>query len=134
MSDPALTTHYIEALRGDDWENAFHRLIELGEDGLDLVGTAFRTELSIDQRRLLLRVLWQTRSDRARRYLEEALNDSKSSIWKEALDGLTALGGLPALDALRDARERANAEKAEWLDEAIEQITEAMNDARDTDR
>jgi hypothetical protein len=133
MSDPARTRHYIEALRGDEWENAFHRLIELGEDSLDLVATAFRTELSTDQRRLLLRVLWQTRSDRARRYLEEALNDSRSSLWKEALDGLSALGGQPALDALRDARQRANAEKAEWLDEAIEQIAEAMNDAGDTD-
>ena len=48
--------------------------------------------------------------------------DAEARVWKEALDGLVAIGGSDALDAIRQARDRAKGKKAEWLDEAIGQI------------
>jgi hypothetical protein len=55
------------------------------------------------------------------------LNDTEPSVWKEALDGLVTLGGPTALDVICQGRGRTNAEKAEWLDEAIAQIIDAIN-------
>ena len=51
-------------------------------------------------------------------------------MWKVALDGLVTLGGEPAarmgaLEVLAAAREIADVDKQEWIDEAIEQIPPA---------
>ena len=43
-------------------------------------------------------------------------------LLKEALDGLVALGGQSALDVLRSALLQAAADKAEWIEEAIQAI------------
>ena len=61
--------------------------------------------------------------------LGSALADSADSVWKEALDGLVAIGGPEALQALRQARARLTTDardsnKREWIDEAVDQINE----------
>lgn len=59
--------------------------------------------------------------------LQKALLEADDLVWTEALDGLVALGGSQAEQALREARERLVSQggggiKRQWLDEAIEQI------------
>lgn len=117
-----VTRRHIAALRGAGWENAYHRLIEIGSDGSALLAEAFKGEHEPGLRLLLLRVLWQTRSLDALPCLLQALEDDAQSVWKEALDGLVALGGPRAIEGLRAVRIGTDPEKAEWIDEAIAQI------------
>lgn len=117
-----VTRHHIAALRGAGWENAYHRLIEIGSDGSALLAEAFKGEHEPRLRQLLLRVLWQTRSNEALPCLMQGLEDEAQSVWKEALDGLVALDGPQALEGLRAARTGTDPEKAEWIDEAIAHI------------
>jgi len=121
-------------LHGTDRENAYHRLIELGSEIISMVTTCFETERDPAIRSTLVNIAWRADSSRAFPLLQQALNDTEPSVWKEALDGLIAVGGSSALDVLRQARARAKAEKAEWLDEAIEQIPEAMTDTGDAEQ
>jgi hypothetical protein len=62
------------------------------------------------------------------------LDDSDPGVWKEALDGLIALGAPAALNVVRQSRVSAKVEKAEWLDEAIEQISEVITDGGNSER
>jgi hypothetical protein len=127
------TRSCIAALRGDRWEDAYHTLIELGAEAIPGIAEAFRDPSQNDLRRILLRIAWQARSSSVVSLLSEGLEDQDRSVWKEALDGLTALGTDPALDVIRNARCRANAEKTEWLDEAIDQITAAKAETGETE-
>ena len=120
-----LTRRSIAALRDGEWENAYHRLIEIGGSATTLLAEAFRNEREPGLRRLLLRILWQTRSNDVVPLLMEGLEDEEPNVWKEAIDGLVALGGPHALEALRAARPRSTSPKAEWIDEAIGQIVNA---------
>jgi HEAT repeat protein len=125
MSDHEHTVRRLIAeLRGNGQEDACHRLIEMGARAEPALEEAFRCERDGDLRRVLLRILWQTKSDDLVPILAEGLEDGDPNVWKEALDGLTAVGGPRALDALRAARRRAVAPKAQWIDEAIAQVGE----------
>jgi hypothetical protein len=117
-----VTRHYIAALRGAGWENAYHSLMEVGGNASALLAEAFRSEREPGLRQLLLRLLWQTRSHDALPCLMQALEDDAQCVWKEALDGLVALGEPRAIEGLRAARAATDLEKAEWIDEAIAQI------------
>jgi hypothetical protein len=128
VSNEAIS-HYIHALRGHDRENAYHRLIELGADIIPQLVTSYALDVNISFRATLLKIAWRTESPRAIPFLAEALDDGEPGIWKEALDGLVALGSQSALDVVRDARVRANAEKSEWLSEAVEQMTKAISNS-----
>jgi hypothetical protein len=116
-------------LRGRDRENARHRLIELGLNVIPLVTMYFQRDRESATRSTLVNIAWQIDPSAALPLLKDALDDSEPGVWKEALDGLTVLGGRAALDVMRDARGGADAEKAEWLDEAIEQVTGGMTDS-----
>jgi HEAT repeat protein len=126
----AIARQYIEALGGDKWEDAYHHLIEMGDEMIHVVGDAFRHQSNGVLRRLLTRILWQTRSDRAVPLLSEALEDSQPQVWKEALDGLVAIGSEDALVCLLTARQRTEMDKASWLDEGILQIRERQSPPR----
>jgi hypothetical protein len=113
---------HLAALHGADRENAYHRLIELGPGVIPLVTTRFQQERDPIMRSTLVNIAWRAHASSAVPLLQEAVEDAEPRIWKEALDGLVAVGGSDALDAMRQARERAKGEKAAWLDEAIDQI------------
>jgi hypothetical protein len=125
---------YIDALRGDRWEDAYHSLIELGVAAVPVIAEAYRDPSQSDLRQILLRIIGQTRSNNVVSLLSDGLEDQDANIWKEALDALTALGTHSALNVIRDARRRANSEKSEWLDEAIEQITDRMAETGEAER
>ena len=90
---------------------------------------SFSVESDISIRSTLVKIAWRTKSLSAIPFLAEALDDREPDVWKEALDGLISLENQSALDVMRHARARAKAEKSEWLEEAIEQITEVINDS-----
>ena len=90
------------------------------------LASAFQHEGDHSRRVLLLHAIWQLRDRRAVPILIEALSDRHSPVWKEALDGLVALGGADAITApenasatlahLPDAKLRLD-----WCREALEQ-------------
>lgn len=114
---------YLAALHGTDRENAHHSLIELGQGVIPLLTVRFANERDPAIRSTLVNVAWQIDASSALALPKDALNDAEPRVWKEALDGLNAVGESVAVEIIRDVRKRADTEKAEWLDEAIEQIT-----------
>jgi len=70
----------------------------------------------------LLEVIWQHRQQWVIPLLGEALLDAHPRVWRQALDGLVALGSPAAVAALRRARvHRDDVEFRRWVDEAIVQ-------------
>src|SRR4030095_13225994 len=76
------------------------------------------------------RVVRQFRDQAALPVLAEALQDPHEIVWKDALDGLVTLGGLEALEILRDIRTNLgndlSVERHAWISEAIAQIQEEL--------
>lgn len=116
--------YYVARLAGSDAEDAWHALVEAGPDAVPFVEDAFATVESPDVKVALLQVVSQWRSADATRFLSHQLGDPAADIWKAALDGLVATGGPTVLDLLRSTRARTASERAEWIDEAIRQITD----------
>lgn len=121
---------YIERLRGPESEDAYHSLIEADNSIIPILIDAFRTEQDSEIRSDLVAVIWQHRVPETTDFLIEATNDPAPEVWKSALDGLVAIGGQDAIQALELARERLHPDsrkeytKEEWIDEAIQQIKE----------
>ncbi len=78
----------------------------------------------------MVELAWQIRSPLALPFLAEALADDEPGVWKEALDGLVALGGEPARQILRVAMTSAEREKATWIEEAIQQCPVVSNETK----
>jgi hypothetical protein len=112
-------------LEGPNREDAWHWLQECGPAALPHLYAAFRRSTDTAMRSVLVELAWQTRSSQALPFLAEALADHQPVVWKEALDGLVALGGEPARRILREAKVVAEAEKANWIDEALQQLDDS---------
>ena len=121
---------YIERLKGPDGENAYHSLIEADNAIIPILIDAFRDEQDSEIRSDLVEVIWQHPLPDTTGFLSEAVDDPAPEVWKSALDGLVAIGGKPAIQILESARQRLwsgsrkERTKAEWIDEAIQQIKE----------
>jgi hypothetical protein len=83
---------------------------------------AFRSSTDTPRRVVLVELAWQSRSPQALPFLAEALADDAPGVWKQALDGLVTLGGEPARRILGDAKVTAEADKADWIDGALQQV------------
>lgn len=110
-------------------ENAFFALIEAPGEIVSFLESAFRSESDAVRRAAILNVIWQRRDRTTIPLLGEALRDASPRVWKEALDGLVALGSQESILAVQSARSRAFASEVdsrefrEFLDEALEQLT-----------
>ncbi len=104
-------SEYFAALHGPDSDNARHRLVELGRKIIPLVATRLQNERDFDMRATLVNIAWQAHPEGALPLLRDALDDPEPRVWKEALDGLVTAGGAVALEVLRKARIRADADK-----------------------
>src|SRR5262245_45053032 len=113
---------YLRALRGADFEHAYHSLIEIGPAVLPALATAFHKEPDADVRAMLVRVAGQVRSSSAIGLLAEALAQDDEVVWKEALDSLVSIGGPDARAVVDRARAGATEPRSPWLDEASEQL------------
>jgi hypothetical protein len=120
--------YYLEQFRRGDREDAYQGLLELGPEMLPCLISTVRAETNLDLKRVLLEIVWQYRDSAAVPFLLEMLDESDPAIWKEALDGLVTLASPDVLDALesRFCGVSRPGSFAVWLDEAIEQVREAI--------
>jgi len=120
--------HYIQRLAGPDGEDAYHSLVEANDAIVPFLIEAFRAERSPAIRAELVEIVWQHRLPETVGFLAEALDDPAPEVWKSALDGLVTLAGQAAISILVSAKQRTQGgEKADWIDEALEQIREQEN-------
>ncbi|HEY3964292.1 MAG TPA: HEAT repeat domain-containing protein [Planctomycetaceae bacterium] len=118
--------HYLDRLCDD--ENAYFALIEAPCDILSHLATAFRSEIDGAKRAKILNVIWQHRDASTVPLIGEALHDESPLVWKQALDGLVAIGAPACVVAIRAAHGRPFKREAdqrtfrEFLNEALEQL------------
>jgi HEAT repeat protein len=110
----------------DDWLDDDPRL-DFGSAALPYFVEAFEKETDPQDRARLIRIIWQFRDAAALPTLGTALGDPSEVVWKDALDGIVALGGKQAHEILQDAytkleNQTSNREKLEWISEALAQI------------
>lgn len=135
----AYVARYLPLL-GEDMD-AFDALIEPMDGIVPCLRKAYEGARDPKQRALLLEVLWQHRDPSTIPVLAAALWDAEPAVWKEALNGLVALGcrernegrARPdCVQALQTARLRAlevgqgAAELRGWIEEALEQLREGF--------
>ena len=120
---------YLKKLKCRDFDAAFHGLIEADHLVISRLIEIFEAETAPDTLGELVRIIWQHRQPSTIPFLGKALSDSSPEVWKNALDGLVALGSPSALPILKAALTRAFATKKEtdafrkWVNEAIDQLT-----------
>jgi len=125
MSDlDAMVNAYVARLSGPMGDDAFHALLELGSEVLPQLLDAFHESADQKLRSDLVGLAWRTRSEAALPLLAEALVDRAPQVWRQALDGLVALGGRSAHSLLSAARGAATPDKLGWINEALDQLRE----------
>src|SRR6266705_3517438 len=120
-------------LNGPRGEDALCNLTNLPQ-ALPLVAEAYAREGEPGRRAEIVRCLWEFRDSAALPTLAAALHEDHDPVWKEALDGLVALGGDAALRILEAERanpstSRRDVIKREWIDEAIGQVRDGTSPA-----
>jgi len=118
----AQVADYLHRYRQGDCDLAFFGLLEADHEVLPELIAAFRVEPDGRVRAFLVEVIWQHREPSVVPFLGEALRDSESDVWRQALDGLVTLASPAALEVLHSARRLATDEFSGWLEEAIEQV------------
>lgn len=125
--------YYLDRFRSGEFSTAFHGLLEIDRDILPELMTVFQRTQEIGLREFLIHVIWETREPTVIPFLGDALSDEEPRIWRRALDGLVAIASQHSLDQLRAARTRRFPTQPEthefrrWLEEAIRQTEEALN-------
>jgi hypothetical protein len=120
--------YYLERMRTGDTEDPFFGLLDLGPRALPLLIAEANKIENRPIRAMLVEVIWQYRSPEAIDFLGEALSDPDPRVWKQALDGMVAIGGPAAIRWIRTTAERVasgairNGLSADWLSEALEQV------------
>jgi hypothetical protein len=94
---------YLDAIDDLDWDYEDPRE-DFGISALPLFIAACQRETDPTRKSRLVRVVWPFRDSTALPALAEALRDAHEEVWKDALDGVVALGGEQALRILGDAR------------------------------
>lgn len=124
-----IVSHYIAEARKGKLEEAFHGLIEQDSDIVTYLEKAYKEDTSTVIRILLLQAVAQYRCQSSISFLEAALQDSETEIWKESLNGLTLISGVESLSTLThslDIMSERDQIRAEWIKEAIEQVRESL--------
>lgn len=105
-------------------ENAFHTLIEADKAIIPLLVQQFTSHTCGADRARITEVIWQHRERTTIPFLASALHDPDSDVWRTAIDGLVALGGIEAHNALLEYRSNISTyhEHASWVNEAIGQV------------
>jgi hypothetical protein len=117
--------YYLSRLDGNNWEDAWHSLVELGSAALPCIREAYHCAADDRRRVLLIQVLAELRNEESFALFGEALHSSSSEVWKAALDALVSLGGSAATELLRTAEAKVPAERRGWIREALQQITQS---------
>jgi hypothetical protein len=115
--------YYLERARSGDSEQAFFGLLELGEDPIPALRESYEIEPDATIRALIVQIVWQRRQPSATSFLAEALLDPDPETWKQALDGLVALGTQEERKVLVSALDGSigsGDERWAWISEALE--------------
>ena len=119
--------YYIEEARSGRVEDAFHGLRELHHDAIPALQSAYLGEDDPIVRALLVEAIWQHRQHSTIDFLADALRDPAPIVWKQALDGLVTLTSLESIQALQlEQAWEVDLERRAWIEEAIDQVTEAV--------
>lgn len=122
--------HYLDLIRQGYTESAFFALIESEPSVIPVLIEAFPKPVNSGIRAKIVQCIWQHRRPEDVSFLANLLYDPESAVWREALDGLVAIGGSDVVSALQEGRMRLSEEQpvrattVEWVDEALEQIRE----------
>jgi hypothetical protein len=111
-------------------------LVDLGRAIVPFVTHAYADEANPQIREYLVRAAWKAAPTEALPVMAEAIDDPEPSVWKEAIDGLVAIGNADAAKVLRTARacdpERAADELcsfSDWVHDALAQMGAHPSDA-----
>ena len=120
--------HYLDRLEEPDAENAFHFLIEAPAEAAPLLVEAYHVQSCSSKRAAIVEIIWQFRNAKTVPFLATVLRDDSDDIWRQALDGLVAIGGDTALEALRSEKTSlpVTGKKTRWIDEAIEKVQQEL--------
>ena len=125
-SSSEYVAYYLEQLhRGDG--DAFFSLIEGGSEIVTSLIKAFGQDENHDIRSDIVRCIWQHRRPEDIDFLKQLLDDPESEVWKEALDGIFAIGGDDAILAMQEFLSKApikETDTLEWVREALSQLKE----------
>ena len=117
----------LKELTGNDWENAWHSLVEMGPGALPYIIQAFEQGCDRSVALNLILVVNECRTSAALPFLASLLLNTDPGIWKAALDGIVTIGGTAAAECLRGISETLDAEILPWIQEALAQIKESDN-------
>jgi HEAT repeat protein len=127
VADREIIDEYVDALGGPKWEDAFHRLIEIGHVVLPQLDAGFSFAADAHVRERIVTVAQHLHSDASIPLFRRAIRDASSEVWKAALDGLVNLGS-PAAIALLETESTAEppgrvreSDWRSWLAEALRQ-------------
>ena len=116
--------YYLSQMDGNNWEDAWHSLAELGSAALPYIRETYHCAADDRKRVLLIQVLAELRDAESLDLFNEALHSSSAEVWKKALDALVSLGGSAAAELLCTAEAEMPAERRDWIREALHQITQ----------
>jgi hypothetical protein len=117
---------YLELMRcgKGEFEDALRTLSEADSSVLPILIDAVNKPENSGIRPRIVHAIWQQRNPETIGFLAGLLRDADDEVWKEALDGLVTIGGSKGRAALRLVRDTmTDQSKAEWIDEALDQIT-----------
>lgn len=122
---------YLDRLEDPSWDDEDPRL-DFASSAMPYFIAALQQGNTPPRRPRLVRVISQFRDSAALPTLAIALRDPFEHVWKNALDGMVALGGNQALAVLNEALAMTSAtpaetEKFEWIHEAVTQVAEAVD-------
>ncbi len=81
-------------------------------------------EASPQRRTTIVRIVWESRTPKSLTFLAQALSDPVDSVWQEALNGIATIGGEEAMTLLHAMLPASQANKREWIIEALSQISD----------
>jgi hypothetical protein len=123
-----LVAGYISQIGNADADDACRSLLELWPVALPQIQQAFRVARNRTVKLRLAQVACHSRSMTALPFLQELLGDGDTEIWKTALDGLVYVGWDEVtardevMEILRAAKQMADTERRDWIEEALDQV------------
>jgi HEAT repeat protein len=122
---------YLDWARSGNREAALESLIDLGEDAIPRLASAYRAEADPAIRALVVEVVWRLRSHASIEFLGEALQDPAQLVWKQALDGLVTLATPQSLRILEVAHETVRVPDDgfhAWVEGAIRDLSGRLDE------
>lgn len=105
-------------------EGSLAVLVGLGSDIVPQLMADFWRAPDPRVRARLVQVIAEARLESSLTFLAEAMDDLYDATWMNALDGIVAIGGMPAVNILHDLFFTMNSDdhRKFWIREALDQV------------